>query len=115
LIADERVKFQAWRKEWEGRPCVFLGLDGTQALFAVDLAGETEPVLGNGSFQEMRACALSAGARYRHRRPGQGAAGLAQAPWLLRQLRRAYRSHDGGYRRLCPNVAPSIFPAPIRW
>jgi len=111
LIADERVKFQAWREEWDGATSVFLGLDGTQPLFAVDLPGETEPVLGGGSFQEMRACAFFL--------PARDTAIAGQAKALLDWHKRhgfcancgaPTQSHDGGYRRLCPKCGAEHFP-----
>src|SRR3954464_8854604 len=57
LAARERAAFLAWRAEWENHPCIFLGLDSGQPLFAVDLPGDTEPQLG-GAFPEMRAAAF---------------------------------------------------------
>src|SRR5215471_1574186 len=58
FIAQERVKFQPWRSEWDSATCVFLGLDEGQPLFAVDLPGENAPALSDGAFQEMRASAF---------------------------------------------------------
>jgi NAD+ diphosphatase len=98
FIAEDRVKFQAWRAEWDGAPCVFLGLDGTQPLFAVDLPGENEPVLGDGSFQEMRASAFVL--------PARDTAIAGQAKSLLDWHKRhgfcpncgaRTQSQDGGY------------------
>src|SRR3954447_1252490 len=57
LVVDERAGFLAWRENWQARTSIFLGLDDTQPLFAIDLPGEEEPRLGEGSFQEMRASA----------------------------------------------------------
>ncbi len=111
FIADQRVKFQPWRAAWEGATCVFLGLDDGQALFAVDLAGESEPALGEGSFQEMRACAFVL--------PARDTAIAGQAKALLDWHKRhgfcancgaATQSQDGGYRRLCPQCGAEHFP-----
>ena len=111
FIAGERVKFQTWRTDWDGAPCVFLGLDGTQPLFAVDLTGESEPVLGDGSFQEMRASAFVL--------PARDTAIAGQAKALLDWHKRhgfcancgtRTQSLDGGYRRLCPNCGAEHFP-----
>jgi len=111
FIADERVKFQPWRTEWESATCVFLGLDQDQALFAVDLPGQSEPVLGEGSFQEMRACAFVL--------PARDTAIAGQAKALLDWHKRhgfcancgaTTESHDGGYRRLCSGCGAEHFP-----
>ena len=65
-----------------------------------------------GEFQEMRAAAfVLPGARHRHRRPGQGAARLAQAPRLLPQLRPCHRnSPTPAISRICPNCGAEHFP-----
>jgi len=111
FIAEDRVKFLPWRSDWEGRSCIFLGLDDTQPLFAVDLPGESEPVLGEGAFQEMRAGAFFL--------PGRDTAIAGQAKALLDWHKRhgfcancgtATQSHDGGYRRLCPHCGAEHFP-----
>jgi hypothetical protein len=62
-VADGRAVFLPGRGEWENCLCVFLGLDGEQPLFAVDLPGDTEPALNDGSFQEMRPAAFVLPAR----------------------------------------------------
>ncbi|HEU0095469.1 MAG TPA: NUDIX-like domain-containing protein, partial [Rhizomicrobium sp.] len=36
-----RAGFRPWDTSWEGATTIFLGLDGAQPLFAVELAGET--------------------------------------------------------------------------
>src|SRR5436190_5522484 len=111
FIADARVKFQHWRREWDGATCVFLGLDGEQPLFAVDLPGENEPALGEGAFQEMRAAAFVL--------PARETAIAGQAKALLDWHKRhgfcancgtKTESHDGGYRRVCPHCGAEHFP-----
>ena len=98
-------------------PCVFLGLDGTQPLFAVDLPGESEPVLDDGAFQDMRAGAFVL--------PARDTAIAGQAKALLDWHKRhgfcpnCGACHRHARWRLSPPVsraaAPNIFPAPIRW
>jgi len=111
FIAEERVKFQPWRTEWERATYVFLGLDQGQPLFAVDLPGQSEPVLGEGSFQEMRACAFVL--------PARDTAIAGQAKALLDWHKRhgfcancgaRTESTDGGYRRLCSTCGAEHFP-----
>jgi NAD+ diphosphatase len=111
LVQEERAAFLAWRADWEDRPCVFLGLDGTQPLFAVDLAGESEPQLGTGAFTEMRAAAFVL--------PAREIAIAGQAKALLDWHKRhgfcpncghATEVMDGGYRRLCPSCGAEHFP-----
>jgi hypothetical protein len=93
-------------------------LDGTQPLFAVVWRVQEGTGLGEGRVQEMHPAAFVLPAqRHRHRRPGHaGAAGLAQAARLLRQL---WKHHYFGGRQLLaanvPSAARTIFPAPIRW
>jgi len=58
FVVDEHAGFLPWRESWRTCTHVFLGLDGEQALFAVDLPGEEEPQLGYGGFAEMRASAI---------------------------------------------------------
>ncbi|MES2473704.1 MAG: NAD(+) diphosphatase [Pseudomonadota bacterium] len=110
LIVDGRAGFLPWRAAWHGNTCVFLGLDGTQALFAVDIAGETAPDLG-GAFDEMRASAFTL--------PARDTAIAGQAKALIDWHRRhgfcsscgaATQPCDGGYRRLCPACAAEHFP-----
>jgi NAD+ diphosphatase len=111
LVRSGRAGFQPWRAAWEGAPFVFLGLDGGQPLFAVDLGGgETPPAL-EGEFQEMRPAAFVLPAR------DTAIAGQAKAllDWHARHgfcpncgARTAMR--DGGYRRLCPACKAEHFP-----
>ena len=111
FVLEERAGFLPWRPEWNGATCIFLGLDGSQPLFAIDLAGETEPGLGEGGFQEMRASAFTL--------PARDIAIAGQAKALLDWHKRhgfcancgaVTESHDGGYRRLCPNCKAEHFP-----
>jgi NAD+ diphosphatase len=111
FIAGTRAGFLPWRSEWEGAPFVFLGLDGDQPLFAVDLAGETEPQLGEGSFQEMRPAAFVLKKR------DTAIAGQAKAllDWHTRHgfcpnCGSATQMQDAGYRRLCPQCGAEHFP-----
>jgi NAD+ diphosphatase len=111
FVADGRAGFLPGRGDWENCLCVFLGLEGTQPLFAVDLPGETEPVLDGGSFQEMRAAAFVM--------PARDTAIAGQAKALLDWHRRhgfcpncghATEFADGGYRRTCPQCGAEHFP-----
>jgi NAD+ diphosphatase len=111
LVHGDRVVFLEQRKEWEACLCVFLGLDGTQPLFAIDLPGENEPPLGEGTFTEMRAAAFVL--------PARDTAIAGQAKALLDWHRRhgfcpncghATALKDGGYRRLCPACSAEHFP-----
>lgn len=111
FVAGDRAGFLPWREEWEGRTCIFLGLDGTQPLFAVDLAGNSEPLLGEGGFQEMRPAAFVLPAR------DTAIAGQAKAllDWHRRHGFCANCGHvtnfaDGGYRRQCPACGADHFP-----
>jgi NAD+ diphosphatase len=116
LVTKDRAGFLPWREEWRGQTCVFLGLEngttnGTQPLFAVDLAGDSEPLLSEGAFAEMRASAFVL--------PARDTAIAGQAKALLDWHKRhgfcpncgtptGFR--DGGYRRLCPQCGAEHFP-----
>ena len=119
LVRADRTVFLAWRAEWETCLCVFLGLDGTRPLFAIDLADDlannldsvSEPQLGEGIFTEMRAAAFVL--------PARDIAIAGQAKALLDWHRRhgfcpncghATALMDGGYRRLCPACSAEHFP-----
>jgi len=119
LVRADRTVFLAWRAEWETCLCVFLGLDGTRPLFAIDLADDlannldsvSEPQLGEGTFTEMRAAAFVL--------PARDIAIAGQAKALLDWHRRhgfcpncghATALMDGGYRRLCPACSAEHFP-----
>jgi NAD+ diphosphatase len=99
------------------RTCVFLGLDGTQPLFAVDLgAGDTAPLAGSplpdgGEFRDMRAAAFVL--------PDRDTAIAGQAKALLDWNARhrfcpncgtLTEMKDGGYRRACPHCGAEHFP-----
>ena len=111
LVADSRAVFLPWRAEWQSFTRVFLGLDGSQPFFAVELGGDSEPDLGHGQFQEMRACAFVL--------PGRDTAIAGQAKALLDWHRRhgfcpncgaRTEMRDGGYRRICPQCSAEHFP-----
>jgi NAD+ diphosphatase len=110
LLRGGRAQFLPWRADWEGAPCVFLGLAGTQPLFAVDLPEEAV-ALADGEFTEMRPAAFIL--------PARETAIAGQAKALLDWHRRhgfcpncgaATRMVDGGYRRLCPACGAEHFP-----
>jgi NAD+ diphosphatase len=111
FVAGERAGFLAGRSDWENLPCVFLGLDGPKPLFALDLPGETEPVLDGGTFREMRASAFVL--------PARDIAIAGQAKAMLDWHKRhgfcancgaPTQSRDGGYRRTCPGCGAEHFP-----
>ena len=111
FVAGDRAGFLPGRAEWENSLCVFLGLDGTQPLFAVDLPGDVEPVIEGGAFQEMRSAAFVLPAR------DTAIAGHAKA--LLDWHRRhgfcpncghATAFADAGYRRTCAGCGAEHFP-----
>ncbi|HMH64626.1 MAG TPA: NAD(+) diphosphatase [Rhizomicrobium sp.] len=111
FVIQNRAGFVPWREEWQGRTTVFLGLDGTQPLFAVELAGDSEPALGGGAFAEMRASAFVL--------PARDTAIAGQAKALLDWHKRhgfcpncgaPTHMQDGGYRRLCPQCGAEHFP-----
>ncbi len=111
FIAANRAGFLPWCSEWEAATIVFLGLNGDQPLFAVELAGETEPQLDGGTFQEMRAAAFVLKKR------DTAIAGQAKAllDWHKRHgfcphCGAATQMQDGGYRRLCPGCGAEHFP-----
>jgi NAD+ diphosphatase len=111
FVQGDRARFLPWRAKWEGLPCVFLGLEGNQPLFAIDLPGESEPELGDGAFPEMRSAAFILPAR------DIAIAGQAKAllDWHKRhgfcpQCGHATALLDGGYRRLCPACKAEHFP-----
>ena len=111
LVVKDRAGFLPWRSEWQAGLCVFLGLDGARPLFAVDVAGDSEPVMEDGTFAEMRASAFVL--------PGRDTAIAGQAKALIDWHRRhgfcpncgaGTELCDGGYRRLCPACAAEHFP-----
>ena len=111
FVTVGRAGFLPWRASWQDGISVFLGLDGTQPLFAVDVAGETEPSLEGGAFSEMRTSAFVL--------PARDTAIAGQAKALIDWHRRhgfcpncgaPTDLCDGGYRRLCPDCAAEHFP-----
>jgi len=111
FLTDGRAGFRPWDSRWDGATTIFLGLDGAQPLFAVDLPGEIEPVLNGGNFQEMRAAAFLL--------PARDAAIAGQGKALLDWHRRhgfcpncghATNFADSGYRRVCPRCGAEHFP-----
>jgi NAD+ diphosphatase len=110
-LTAARAGFLPGRPEWQDCLCVFLGLDGAQPLFALDLPGDTEPVLEGGSFQEMRAAAFIL--------PARDTAIAAQAKALLDWHTRhgfcpncghATAFAEAGYKRTCPQCGAEHFP-----
>ena len=108
LVADGRAALLPWRGEWEGRARVFLGLDGAQAIFAVDAPNETPPV---GGYEEMRAAAFIL--------PGNDCAMAGTAKALLDWHARhgfcpncghATAMAEAGWRRDCPHCGALHFP-----
>ena len=108
LVAEDRACFLPWHTDWEGRTSIFLGLDGTQPLFAVEL--DSEPALG-GTFTEMRAAAFVL--------PARDCAIAGQGKALLDWNRRhgfcpncgtRTDMRDGGWRRVCPHCGAEHFP-----
>ncbi len=103
--------FLPWAAAWEGRTTVFLGLDGAQPLFAVDM-GNAEPApQPGGEFRDMRAAAFVLSKRE------TAIAGQAKAllDWHARHrfcpnCGHATDMKDGGYRRLCPQCGAEHFP-----
>jgi NAD+ diphosphatase len=115
ITAAATAAFLPWRAEWEGRTTVFLGLDGDEPLFAVDLGTAEpppDPMAGApGEFRDMRAAAFVL--------PGRDTAIAGQAKALLDwHARHGFcpncgartEPKDGGYRRLCPQCGAEHFP-----
>jgi NAD+ diphosphatase len=96
--------------------CVFLGLEGEQALFAVDISAAPDPatsgpLAGFGHFRDARASAQLL--------PLKDAAIMGQAKAMIDWHQRhgfcarcghATTATDGGYRRVCPNCGAEHFP-----
>jgi NAD+ diphosphatase len=97
-------------------PCIFLGLDGDTALFALDVSaagnpGNVGPLAGLGYFREARAAAQIASVR--------DAAIIAQAKAMIDWHQRhgfcprcgaPTKLVDAGYRRLCDQCKAEHFP-----
>lgn len=96
--------------------CVFLGLEGERALFALDISAasdpaETGPLAGFGHFREARAAAMAL--------PMKDAAIMGQAKAMIDWHQRhgfcpncgaRTQLMDGGYRRLCSACGAEHFP-----
>ena len=111
LMTGDKAVFLPWRADWEECLSVFLGLEGTQPLFAVDLTGEQEPVFDGAAFAEMRPAAAILSAR------DCAIAGQAKAmiDWHHRHgfcanCGAATSAQDGGYRRHCAACGADHFP-----
>ena len=112
LTPDGRAAFLPWAPDWEGRTTVFLGLDGGEALFAIDLgAADSPPAFADSEFRDMRAAAFVL--------PGRDTAIAGQAKALLDWHARhgfcpncghATDLKDGGYRRHCSRCGAEHFP-----
>jgi NAD+ diphosphatase len=97
-------------------PCVFLGLDGSRAVFALDISAasdpeSTGPLAGLGRFRDMRTAASLV--------PVCDVAILGQAKALIDWHQRhgfcprcgaRTAVMDGGYRRLCESCGAEHFP-----
>jgi NAD+ diphosphatase len=97
-------------------PCIFLGLDGDKAIFALDISPVDDPAKdgaldGLGYFREARAAAQTVSAR--------DAAIIAQAKAMIDWHQRhgfcprcgtPTKLVDAGYRRLCDNCNAEHFP-----
>ncbi len=96
--------------------CIFLGLDGERAVFALDVSATEDPakagpLAGRGYFREARTAAQMVS--------GTGAAIIAQAKALIDWHQRhgfcprcgaPTRFMDAGYRRLCDRCNAEHFP-----
>jgi NAD+ diphosphatase len=99
-----------------GAPCIFLGLDGDQALFALDITAAKDPtkvgpLVGLGSFCEARMAAQMVSLK--------DAAIIAQAKAMIDWHQRhgfcprcgaPTKMMDAGYRRLCGTCKAEHFP-----
>jgi NAD+ diphosphatase len=97
-------------------PCVFLGLDGARAIFALDVSQAADPakdgpLAGLGNFQDARMAAQIVSTR--------DAALIAQAKSMIDWHQRhgfcprcgaATKIMDAGYRRLCEKCNAEHFP-----
>lgn len=99
-----------------GAPCIFLGLDGDRAVFALDISEAVDPandgpLAGLGSFRDARTAAQLVSIK--------DAAIIAQAKALIDWHQRhgfcprcgaSTKMMDAGYRRLCGNCNAEHFP-----
>ena len=97
-------------------PCIFLGLDGSHALFALDISASPDPtqvgpLAGLGQFRDMRAAAALL--------PAKDTSILCQAKALIDWHQRhgfcprcgaPTKFADGGYRRVCTRCDTEHFP-----
>ncbi|HEX4210571.1 MAG TPA: NAD(+) diphosphatase [Candidatus Binataceae bacterium] len=100
----------------EQAPCIFLGLDGERAVFALDVSAAGEgvkagPLAGRGYFRDARSAAQTVSTK--------DAAIIAQAKALIDWHQRhgfcprcgaATEIVDAGYRRLCGQCKAEHFP-----
>lgn len=100
----------------DGAPCIFLGLDGDRAVFALDISAANEPakegpLAGLGFFRDARAAGQMVSIKE--------AAIIAQAKALIDWHQRhgfcpkcgaPTRLMDAGYRRLCDKCNSEHFP-----
>jgi NAD+ diphosphatase len=98
-----------------GEHLIFLGLDGDDAVFALEIEGEADPTLGPlqglGQFREMRAAAAVLPI------PQTGLLSVSRSLFEWRRRHRycsvcghASNGIDGGWKRLCPNCKAEHFP-----
>jgi NAD+ diphosphatase len=99
-------------------PCVLLGLEGTRALFALDISAARDPanegpLAGLGHFREMRGAAMSGGL------PDKDIAILGQAKAMIDWHNRhgfcarcgaPTKLAEAGYKRACTNCGAEHFP-----
>lgn len=97
-------------------PCIFLGLEGERAHFALDISAAGDPaaegpLAGLGRFSEARAAAMAL--------PPRDVAMMGQAKAMIDWHQRhgfcpncgaRTAPMDGGYRRLCPQCGAEHFP-----
>ncbi len=97
-------------------PCIFLGLDGDEAHFAIDISAAADPenqgaLAGLGHFRDMRSAGMLL--------PARDTAILGQAKALIDWHQRhgfcprcgaPTRLVDAGYRRLCDHCRAEHFP-----
>jgi len=100
----------------DGAACIFLGLDGDRAIFALDVAqaedpAKTGPLAGRGFFRDARMAASFVSIKH--------AAIIGQAKAMIDWHQRhgfcprcgePTKMMDAGYRRLCPKCNSEHFP-----
>ncbi len=94
---------------------LFLGLDGEDAVFAIDLVGEADPAAGplegRGKFQDLR----FAGGQMSPQDAGIAATAKAVFEWRRRHgfcaaCGQPSQPSDGGWKRVCPACKVEHFP-----